>query len=83
MSRVQIDGGAKNKLKASGNYNAPRKQVTIKKEVTKEQPRPTQINTSSNQTIKSRLAKLKKLEDAGLITKEEDAEKRKAILDSL
>jgi hypothetical protein len=33
--------------------------------------------------IRSRLTKLKKLLDAGLITKEEAAEKRKAILDSL
>jgi hypothetical protein len=33
--------------------------------------------------IRSRLTKLKKLLDAGLIAKEEAAEKRKAILDSL
>jgi hypothetical protein len=42
----------------------------------------TKTNSSTND-IQSRLAKLKKLEDAGLITKEEAAEKRKAILDSL
>ena len=33
--------------------------------------------------IQSRLAKLKELEASGLITKEEAAEKRKVILDSL
>lgn len=37
----------------------------------------------SENNIKKRLANLKKLLDAGLITKEEAAEKRKAILDSL
>ena len=83
MDRVKIDGGAINKMRAAGNYNAPKKQAIIKKEVIKEQPSPTQTKPSSNQTIKSRLAKLKKLLDAGLITKEEAAEKRKAILDSL
>jgi hypothetical protein len=83
MARVQIDGGTINKMKAAGNYNAPKKQAIVKKEVSKEQPSPTQTKPSSNQTIKSRLAKLKKLLDTGLITKEEAAEKRKAILDSL
>jgi TPR repeat protein len=38
--------------------------------------------TSTNH-IQSRLSKLKELEDAGLITKDEAAKKRKAILDSL
>ena len=40
-------------------------------------------NNSSTNDIQSRLAKLKKLEDAGLITKDEAAKKRKAILDSI
>jgi hypothetical protein len=39
--------------------------------------------TAIKNGIQSRLSKLKKLLDAGLITKEEAAEKRKAILDSL
>jgi hypothetical protein len=45
--------------------------------------KPIAENNSSTKDIQSRLAKLKDLEDAGLITKEEAAEKRKAILDSL
>jgi hypothetical protein len=40
-------------------------------------------NTHSTNDIQSRLSKLKKLLDAGLITKEEAATKRKTILDSL
>jgi adenylate cyclase class IV len=40
-------------------------------------------NTHSTNDIQSRLSKLKKLLDAGLITKKEAATKRKAILDSL
>ena len=51
-----------------------------------EAPKAKQSNnesSTSNADIKKRLAKLKKLLDAGLITKEEAAEKRKAILDSL
>jgi hypothetical protein len=46
MRRVQIDGGAINKMKAAGNYNASKKQTKIKKEVTKEQPRPTKMRPS-------------------------------------
>ena len=47
--------------------------------------KPSKTNSPSKPTndIQSRLSKLKKLEDAGLITKEEAAEKRKAILGSL
>ena len=47
--------------------------------------KPSKTNSPSKPTndIQSRLSKLKKLEDAGLITKEEAAEKHKAILDSL
>jgi hypothetical protein len=40
-------------------------------------------NSASSNDIQSRLSKLKKLLDSGLITKEEAAEKRKAILDNL
>ena len=40
-------------------------------------------NNYPTNDIQSRLRKLKKLEDAGLITKEEATEKRKSILDSL
>ena len=36
MSRVEIDGGAINKLKASGSYNAPRKQATQTMEFNRE-----------------------------------------------
>jgi hypothetical protein len=45
--------------------------------------KPTTTKNSSTNDIQSRLAKLKELEASGLITKEEAAEKRKAILDSL
>jgi hypothetical protein len=45
-------------------------------------PKTTKSSAPSND-IQSRLSKLKKLLDAGLITKEEAAKKRKAILDSL
>ena len=40
-------------------------------------------SSSSEGSTASRLSKLKKLEAGGLITKEEAAKKRKAILDSL
>ena len=83
MDRVKIDGGAINKMKAAGNYNAPKKKTWVEKELDKEKSNPSSKDQSSNQTIKARLAKLKKLEDAGLITKDEAAKKRKAILDSL
>jgi hypothetical protein len=43
----------------------------------------TVTNNSNTNDIQSRLSKLKELLDTGLITKEEAAEKRKAILDSL
>tara|TARA_R110002020_G_C16011920_1_gene751177 strand:+ start:88 stop:582 length:495 start_codon:yes stop_codon:yes gene_type:complete len=45
--------------------------------------KPTSTTNPSNNGVESRLAKLKRLLDAGLITKEEAAEKRKVILDSL
>ena len=92
MKRVRIDGGAINKMKASRKYKALKKQVIIKREVTKEtkskptytpyEPK-TKTNSSTSNDLKERLTKLKELEDAGLITKEEAVEKRKAILDSL
>jgi hypothetical protein len=46
-------------------------------------PRIVPTNNNSSNDTQSRLYKLKKFLDAGLITKEEAAEKRNAILDSL
>jgi hypothetical protein len=82
MKRVRIDDGAINKLKASNKDKQPTKK-TFDSTTPTEQPASNPNNKSSSQTIKSRLSQIKKLEDAGLITKEEAAKKRKAILDSL
>ena len=84
MKRVRIDGGTINKLKASGKYEVPAS-VTPKKSFTNKTAKPADSGSKDEggTDVKSRLAKLKKLLDAGLITKEEAAEKRKAILDSL
>jgi hypothetical protein len=71
-------------LKSSNNYKAPANVISNKPSRNKT-VKPENIPTKGGNgtDIKSRLSKLKKLEDAGLITKEEAAEKRKAILDSL
>jgi hypothetical protein len=82
MKRIRLDNGAINKLKASNKYKQPTKKTFDSTTPTK-QPASNPNNKSSSQTIKLRLSRLKKLEDAGLITKEEAAKKRKAILDSL
>ena len=58
-------------IKASGAIFSPKKSVSNSK------------SNNSNNLTADRLTKLKKLLDAGLITKEEAAQKRKAILDSL
>lgn len=83
IDRIRPDGGKHNKLKASGMVQPQKKNEVF---VPDEAPRAKQSNnesSTSNADIKERLAKLKKLLDAGLITKEEAAKKRKAILDSL
>lgn len=81
MKRVRIDGGVINKLKTSGKYTAPEAKPTASK--TPEKVNDVTGSSSSEGSIASRLSKLKKLEARGLITKEEAAKKRKAILDSL
>ena len=64
-------------------FNASKK-IARPLNVKKTQTTPkTGAKSSGTGSIKARLQKLKELKDAGLITKEEAAKKRKAILDSL
>jgi len=83
MKKIKFDEGAQNKLIAAGSYNAPTKPTPqIENKVTTSTVKDS-TESQSNDNLETRLKILKELFDEGLISKEEAAEKRKAILDSL
>jgi hypothetical protein len=81
LKLAYLDPEGIRRARASGAINIPGTVVVEKKPKPKSKASP--ANNSSNNDIQSRLSKLKELEGAGLITKEEAATKRKTILDSL
>jgi TPR repeat protein len=79
VEKAKVEGLSENYCSRAINKN----KTTNDRDFTTTKSKASPTNNSSNNDIQSRLSKLKKLEDAGLITKKEAATKRKAILDSL
>lgn len=81
MDRIRLDEGAINKMKAAGKY--PESRQSDPSPAATAPTKPTVEKKSSSSDIESRLLRLKKLEEKGLITKEDAAEKRKKLLEKL